>query len=640
MAIFKSTALSQSRHIGLQQLEALAAPSYSFLGPNKYSKFIQDETSTETALVCSSYRMLEQLDLSVAVAQLLYETTQAHWKVLRTGTNTLTFLTFVWSRVAQECLHRGVAISYIAAGMSKGLDLCIEACRQRAVSVEAFCKTVEQKLEQGRGDGVKVGAGIRKTPQHGLQTLNNHLKHRLKHSRHFHSNNTPKIFGLQSEENSKGFDITHLAEAVSHGSEMSFNLVIAASKIQSTQCHEDQSEDQRKTVLRVDRLATCPLAGISEEHSCVHQGYIVLLSAEQALLIKSFSERMLKIILLNGDLSERHRHVGFNRPKNVTFYSDQPNLTGISREQEWMECALKILLKLKIDIVLISGMVSQQLKDHCFTQHILVVEHVRLAILTDFARTTGALPVSYVTQLNERCIGNRVRVNILREHYGRKECTVVNIVAEGTALVTALITSSVYAKLQSLEDQFWNCAYRVYHALKEGKLLPGAGATELLCIQQLQKHIDIIQTDEFNTSIENPYEQVVLQLMTEAWMDYVSTLMVNAGQVEAKAQAWTQIAQYLKDWDSEGFCCTDSPKSPLRIKNCSEVTCEDISEDREVESMMMKERVTVGVYDNMTVKFEAWRRALDLVLLVLLTDTEIITGVNNTDSQYKDFIIL
>ncbi|KTG38624.1 hypothetical protein cypCar_00029967 [Cyprinus carpio] len=34
-----------------------------------------------------------------------------------------------------------------------------------------------------------------------------------------------------------------------------------------------------------------------------------------------------------------------------------------------------------------------------------------------------------------------------------------------------------------------------------------------------------------------------------------------------------------------------------------------------------------GVYDNLTVKSEAWRRALDLVFLVLQSDTEIITGL-------------
>ncbi|XP_062857214.1 Bardet-Biedl syndrome 12 protein [Trichomycterus rosablanca] len=637
MAHVRSTAINQGRHIGLQQLEALSAASYSFLGPNKRYKFIQDEADAEAALVRSSYRMLEQLELSVSVAQLLYETTHAHWKVLRTGTNTLTFLTCVWSRVALECLHRGIAIPYIVAGMSKGLDLCVEACRQRAVSVEIVCKAVKQNLELSRGNGMKEDTGA---PQDGVQTMNNEhlLKHRLKlkHSRHFNSKDETKVFGTQKEERLKDFDIAHLAEAVSHGCELSFNLVIEASKIQSKQSKADQSEGQHKTILHVDHLVTCSLAGIPEEHSCVHRGYVVLLSSEQALLLKSLSERMLKISLVNGDLSERHRHVGFNRPKNVTFYSDQPNLTGISREQEWMDCALKILLKLKIDIVLISGTVTQQLKDHCFTQHILVIEHIRLPILTDFARTTGALPVSYVTQLNERCVGTGVRVNTLREYYdnGKTQSTVVNVVAEGTALVTALITSSVHAKLQSLEDQFWSCAYRVHHALKEGKLLPGAGATELLCIHQLQKHMDIIQTQTVK-----PYEQVVLQLMTETWMDYISTLMVNAGQVEAKAQAWTRIAQSLKDWESKGSR-TESPETPLKMMNCSEVTQKEISGGSDVESMVEKESVTVGVYDNMTVKFEAWRRALDLVLLVLLTDTEIITGVNNTDDRYKDFIIL
>ncbi len=47
-----------------------------------------------------------------------------------------------------------------------------------------------------------------------------------------------------------------------------------------------------------------------------------------------------------------------------------------------------------------------------------------------------------------------------------------------------------------------------------------------------------------------------------------------------------------------------------------------------------------GVYDNMTVKSEAWRRALDLVFLVLQSDTEIITGVSEGEHVYRELMYL
>lgn len=47
------------------------------------------------------------------------------------------------------------------------------------------------------------------------------------------------------------------------------------------------------------------------------------------------------------------------------------------------------------------------------------------------------------------------------------------------------------------------------------------------------------------------------------------------------------------------------------------------------------------VYDTVTPKIEAWRRALDLVLLVLQTDSEIITGLVHTqmNSQELDGVL-
>lgn len=648
MSLLGSAAINQGRHIGLQQLETIAATTRTFLGPSKCYKMIQDETSGDAVLVCSCYRLLEQLDLSGSVAQLLRETIRAHWETLRSGTASLIFLTGVWSRVALECLHQGISIRHIVAGMSKGLEVCLEACKLSAVNVESVVHKADLQKQQLRGESQSggdcrntqhgilwehsVSIGAKELAQASTKNINNmpsqgqcSVKHilKLKHSRHFNSKQITEDGRTQSR-----FDISHLAEAVCHGCETSMSLVIEASRIQCRYSCD---------TLDIDKLVTCLLPGLSEEHSSVLHGYVVLLSTEQALLVKHLEERTLIISLVHGDLSETHRHIGFNRPKNVTYISNCAELTRISREAEWMDEALRILLNLKVDIVLVTGGVTQQLKDHCLHHHILIIEHVRVSILNDFATATGALPVSYVTQLSEQCVGSSVYVKTLREYRTEgTEWTVVNVVTDGTALVTALISSSVHAKLQSMEDEFWGCAYRVHHALKDRKLLCGAGNTELMCFHQLQNHRNGFQPEERGDEHDAaraaaPYEQVILQMMAEGWKDYVSTLMVNTGHVNSKTQAWTFIAEHIKQWENRVPWNSGILETPLK-KRGGEVEKE--------ERMMERERVKMGVYDNMTVKFEVWRRALDLVFLILQTDTEIVTGINNKEEQYRDFVIL
>lgn len=666
MSLLGSAAINQGRHIGLQQLEAMAAATHTLLGPSKRYKMIQDETSGEAVLVCSCYRLLEQLELSGSVAQLLHETTRAHWGTLRSGTASLLFLAGVWSRVALECLHQGISIRHIEAGMSKGLEVCLEACKLSAVNVESVVRKTDLQKQRVRGklqsgvdcmnteDGLlwelSLSIGVRGLAQDSAKTINSvptlcllkdqsPLRHnlKLKHSRHFNSNHI-----IEDGRTHTRFDIARLAEAVCHGCETTMSLVIEASRIQ---CRYSRENRYRKA-LDVDKLVTCLLPGLSEEHSSVLHGYVVLLSAEQALLVKCLEERTLKISLVHGDLTEKHRHVGFNRPRNVTYISDCSDLTGITREEEWMDEALRILINLKVDIVLVSGGVTEQLKDHCLHHHILIIEHVQVSILNDFATATGALPVSYITQLSERCIGSGVCVSTLRQYRTNgTEWTVVSVDTDGTTLVTALIASSVHAKLQSMEDQFWSCAYRVHHALKDGKLLPGAGTTELICIHQLQNYRNVSQPeergDERNVArAAASYEQVILRLMAEGWMDYVSTLMVNTGHVKSKTQAWTCIAQHIKQWDNRVPWNNEVPETLLKMENYSEEMQRWGESEEEEEGMLERERVKTGVYDNMTVKFEVWRRALDLVFLILQTDTEIVTGINNREGQYRDFVIL
>lgn len=129
------TVINQRLHNGLQQLTGLAAFTHSFLGPNKKKKFL-DESTGESLLVCTCFRVKEHLNLTCFIGHLANETIQAHQKVFHSGAGCLLFMAGVWSRAALECLHRGISIPHIVSAMSEGLDICWEVCRSNSVSIE------------------------------------------------------------------------------------------------------------------------------------------------------------------------------------------------------------------------------------------------------------------------------------------------------------------------------------------------------------------------------------------------------------------------------------------------------------------------------------------------------------------------
>ncbi|XDV37745.1 hypothetical protein PO909_007302 [Leuciscus waleckii] len=557
-----SGSVAQRRHIGLQQLEAISASTHTFLGPSKHLKIIRDEDAGDSVLVSSCPRLLQRLELDGSVGQLLHETVQAQQKLFRSGTGTLVFLAGVWSRVALECLNRGISVLDIKTAMSKALEVSLQVCKQSAVSVrDVSCRSLKE-----RKPSPALNSEVRDAD------LN--LRRTLKHSRHFSSHDA------QTENTETGVnDMTSIAEAVSHGCRTSMHLVLKACELQSK--------------LDIQKLVTCSIPGPSEERSCVLHGYVTPLSVQQASALQSLQGQRLNIALVSGDLSERYRHVGFNRPANITNITDR--VSSVSLEERWVEKALKILHEFSVGVVLAHGLVDVKLRDRC--SGVLVIEGVKSTVLKDFSTCTGAVPVSYITQLDERCVGRGVTVSRCEEHES------VGIVIANTSLVTAVITSAVPAKLQILEDEFWSCAHRLHQALKDGKLLHGSGITEILCIHKLHQYR--------RTETENPLENLVLELMAEAWMDYVSTLMLNSGSVASKAEAWTAIAHQMRRY-----------------------------EDGEPVLGAFRDCLGVGVYDNMTVKSEAWRRALDLVLLVLQSDTEIITGGGEGEELYHELMYL
>ncbi|XP_058506621.1 Bardet-Biedl syndrome 12 protein [Solea solea] len=600
------------QHVGLQKLSALAGITHSSLGPNKKYKFIQDDTSGESALVCSCVRVLQNLELTCAVGQLVYETLHAHQTVYNSGSGCLLFLAGAWSRAALECLHRGISVSHIISAMSEGIDVCVGVCRKSSISIEGLGEVQPENSAATVPHGIPQASNAR----YGDQVLNAGGQRKIKLSRHFCESRC-KTASAASQR--KLINVAHIAEGLTHGCVDAMNLVLEVNQMQSN-CD----------VFDITKVVTCVLPGLPEGHACVLAGCVVLLSAEQLSVVHRLQQQLLKVALIRGDLSHAFRHLGFSRPTGVQRVSDHSALESSGREDEWMAHVLALVLNLEVNLILVSGLASEKVIQRCCAHHILVVEKVKASALSAFAAATGGVPVTYATQLSQHCVGTGVKVAMWRElgGTGRKSSAAVSISTSGNcSLVTVILTSCVQSKLQVLEDQFWACAYRLHHALKDRVVLPGAGVTEMLCVHRLQNQAARLCTERTGDSTQpseaekssNPYRSAVLHLMADALIDYISTVMVNSGRF-SKIRARSVVNQHVQD------CNGHSDGAATFSKLFSEGDHEGGSFSDGAPDLNLK------IYDNLSVKQEAWRKALDLVSLVLQTDAEIITGVESQEN--------
>lgn len=559
--------------------------------------------------MCSCFRIFESLELTCAVGQLVHETIQAHHKVYRTGSGCLLFLAGAWSRSAMECLQRGISVPKIISVMSEGMDICLDICTKSSISLEAL--SVEQSVSC---------SGASTCMQ---QQTTKAVSQTLKLSRHFYDAKCKNISTLLHP------DITHIAEGLSHGCVDAMKLVITVSQIQSK-----NNKDNNCTTFDVNKVVTCLLPGLPEQDACALEGFIVLLSAEQASVAHHLQEQSLKVVLINGDLAHNYRHLGFNRPTGIRCVSDQSGLSSLSKEEEWMEKVASLLLKLEVTLILVSGLVSDKMILRCYNHCILVVEKVKASILKAFANATGAVPVTYATQLSKHCVGIGANVAMWREisSCGGKPSTTVNIsTGANSGLITVILMSSVPGKLQTLEDQFWSCAYRLHHVLKDKVILRGAGVTEMLCVCHLQKRADVGNSVQNTETTTDPYRGVVLHLMADGLIDYMSTVIVNTGSF-SKVRARTALSELLKGYNETLDIA--AMFSQLFLEGEQEVNAVSAP-------VVSTDAPPLKIYDSLSVKQESFRKALDLVFLVLQADAEVITGVDQkTDDAQGSLMLL
>ncbi|NWT57418.1 BBS12 protein, partial [Erythrocercus mccallii] len=681
------------RHIGLQQLSSLASTGRTFLGPMKSHKFIVDETTNQSTLICSAVRLIESLDLTSAVGQLLNETIQAQNKEFKTGMSTLLFLVGAWSNAVVECLQQNVPVPAIVSVMSEGLNSCCERiqclqipvhdvkrelcsskvrpkdfesktgqvghdgltnpwnllCFQRDISateegipinscshqgddcnfnkclvspLAGFGSVASVKAVSDKSSSVLSGSGV---------TASSCITWKLTHSRHF---STPGKSCFSSQQgNFQGYPsgpsadlcgccgLGHLAMALSHGNQTSVKLLQSIAAYQ-----QERAECSGSSQINIAEIVTCCVLGLPESYSCVSPGFVTLVSPEQATVIKHFADKPLRILLMDGDLTEQYRHLGFNRPRNVRTILEHPNAQGARAGDMWLSRMSDILMNFEVNLVLVKGNVCKNFMERCMASRILVIGCVARDVLRAFGAATGAQAVTYLSQLNASCIGNGAWAELWKASDGRAvdlgELIPARISAGGILLLTAVLTTALPSKAQLLEDQFWTLLYRLHHALKDGKVFPGGGAVELLClsnIQALAERPGRPGNDKAVRELPIPwlaeYKSIVLQALASGWKQYLSVVLCNTAKASSELEAGASVDQHLQ-----------------KAAACGSPSAYVLEEFRRGGVLRggsdpFPDQVTdLKVCDNVVAKKEAWRRALDLVLLVLQTDAEIITG--------------
>ncbi|KAM5307117.1 chaperonin-containing T-complex member BBS12 isoform 1-T1 [Glossophaga mutica] len=697
-------------HVGLQQLAAFAHAGRTLLGPVKSPKFVVDEEGPENVLVSSTVRLLERLDLTGAVGQLLREAVRAQSDAYGTGAGTLLALAGAWSSAAAECLHLGVPVPAIVSGMSEGLAACIEEAAALQVPLHIVCDHTDgtqtpsgpgpsgvsagpfpqapseaglMPKDRGRHDAASqsstissfsgtplksatlfrpqatVGtdedaAQIPPTPRTSLLAAPRCRRPGLIHSRHCRPaegahGTTSRPGGVPEQPAAtphahRCTDLVELAAGLSHGDASSMTLAEAALRLQHRQASVRQGGRTVPLSFDVSRVFTCCLPGLPEAASCVCAGFVTAVSAAGTPVPEDVRNRPLRVVLIEGDLTEHYRHLGFNKPARVQTVSERTEtLHQDGAEELWADRVLQVLARFRVRLVLAQGSVSERLAGRCARSQRLVIGRVDGRVMQAFAEASGAVQVAYVTQVNEDAVGSGVCVAFWSgppggagDEVGRRA---IVLRAEGVNLVTAVLAGPVAAQVQTKEDRFWACAHRLHCALKEQTVFLGGGAVEFLCLGHLQVLAEqpvtegdhVLRSGGLANAAPRPascpalHRPTVLRGLARGWHEYLSTLARNAASHPSGLEAATFIQRHVQSAADSG-----APSSYV-LNAYSELSSGVFHAGRSGP----RER-SPRVYDAVTPKVEAWRRALDLVLLVLQTDSEVVTGRGRTRIQAQE----
>ncbi|XP_078601351.1 chaperonin-containing T-complex member BBS12-like [Branchiostoma floridae x Branchiostoma japonicum] len=492
---------------------------------------------------------------------------------------------------------------------------------------------------------------------------------------------------LQAKEGSSA--LTRLSQGLSHG--RCFEMQLACEVIQKV-----LEERQEISPVEITRTNTCLVGGVGHKHSCVADGIVVKVGADQLASIVQGKNKQQNILIIDGDVSENFCHRGYKRALEVSsvVYGARYGTDKVTKS--WLERVQEVILDNDIGLLIAKGIVDQDVMEVCMSMSCVVVQQVKYSTLQTLADATGAIIQTYVHNTTSHDVGTVTSLELLELENHTSQSTkgplvLIKIVTPERTW-SVVLCSLTKVELHDVEQHFWICLNRLKNALSEGKVLPGGGSPELTCIRCLRDttgadfpRVSLHQSTWLSSCIHQ-FRIVVFSSLAESFEQYLLSVMVNSGRFSSPHHARAELESLLEGKQEsnlfskrvldqkqtlETASIVDDYKVLVGVNQSTEhqmskkrdsslfggkvgthifprpVEEGKLETSRQEKSRSEKQQSSVcfgswtedsgrcidGEVLDCMCKLAAWRSAASLVQLVLRTDTEIINGPK--DDFYK-----
>lgn len=267
-----------------------------------------------------------------------------------------------------------------------------------------------------------------------------------------------------------------------------------------------------KKLMRIDldNIKRQTVVGHSTEQSLLVEGLII----DKERVHPGMPSRLehVKVALLNTPLEIRDTET----ESRITITSPEQMQAFLDQEERMLHTMVDKVIKSGATVVVTQKGIDEVAQHYLSKAGIFAVRRVKKSDIEALSKATGATLVTNLNDLNQSVLGKASLVE--QRKIGDVEMTVFSGCAS-TSVVTLLITGStshiVAEMLRSVDDALGDLA----SAIRDGKIVPGAGAPEIMLSRGLR---------EFSSTLSGK-EQLAVQAFARSMEVIPVTLAENAG---------------------------------------------------------------------------------------------------------------
>ncbi|XP_059175543.1 uncharacterized protein LOC131955436 [Physella acuta] len=277
----------------------------------------------------------------------------------------------------------------------------------------------------------------------------------------------------------------------------------------------------------------------------IYRGLVIPCNSGQADLFSWGLTR--PALLLNCDLTWTYQHKGY-RPlleKTSVALTLADIRSSSFDERTWSRCVVSNLQKLNVKLLLVRGSASPLLIDQCTELGVLVLTNVPSKVINSLASHYGVDMVSY---LDQACQANVLPLCLheMVENQPEDARQRLAMVPNVGSYQTILLKSSCAMSAQLTEERLWKSLHRVSNALQDGWVLPGGGATELLCADFIHHKLQAMMLQAEGPPADNV---VVIEELAKVFTTFSQTVAHNS---LASSPHFDNLQSKLAVWETVG----------------------------------------------------------------------------------------